>query len=56
MNCYYLKCAIIHAKGKHFSARLDLSELTERNIVDGLHHCRMWHRALEKYNLGKFQW
>jgi hypothetical protein len=43
-----VKCAIIHAEGKHFSAGLDLSELGERNIVEGLQHSRMWHRALEK--------
>ena len=47
-----IKCAIIHAEGKHFSAGLDLSELKERNIVDGLNHSRMWHRALEKVQFG----
>ena len=47
-----VKCAIIHAEGKHFSAGLDLSELKERNIVEGLHHSRMWHRALEKVQFG----
>jgi (methylthio)acryloyl-CoA hydratase len=47
-----VKCAIIHAEGKHFSAGLDLSELGERNIVEGLKHSRMWHRALEKVQFG----
>jgi (methylthio)acryloyl-CoA hydratase len=47
-----VKCAIIHAEGKHFSAGLDLSELGERNIVEGLQHSRMWHRALEKIQFG----
>jgi (methylthio)acryloyl-CoA hydratase len=47
-----VKCAIIHAEGKHFSAGLDLSELGERNIVEGLQHSRMWHRALEKVQFG----
>ena len=47
-----VKCAIIYAEGKHFSAGLDLSELGERNIVEGLQHSRMWHRALEKVQFG----
>jgi (methylthio)acryloyl-CoA hydratase len=47
-----IKCAIIHAEGKHFSAGLDLSELRERTTVEALHHSRMWHRALEKVQYG----
>jgi (methylthio)acryloyl-CoA hydratase len=47
-----VKCAILHAEGKHFSAGLDLSELGERNIVQGLQHSRMWHQALEKVQFG----
>ncbi len=47
-----VKCAIIHAEGKHFSAGLDLSELRERNIVEGLQHSRMWHQALERVQFG----
>lgn len=47
-----IKCAIITAEGKHFSAGLDLSELTERNAVQGVQHSRMWHRALEKVQFG----
>jgi (methylthio)acryloyl-CoA hydratase len=47
-----VKCAIIYGEGQHFSAGLDLSELKERNLVDGLHHSRMWHRALEKIQFG----
>jgi (methylthio)acryloyl-CoA hydratase len=47
-----VKCAIIHAEGKHFSAGLDLSELKERNAMDGVFHSRMWHRALEKVQFG----
>jgi enoyl-CoA hydratase/carnithine racemase len=48
-----VKCAIIYGEGKHFSAGLDLSELKERDIVEGLNHSRMWHRALEKVQFGK---
>lgn len=42
------RCAIIYGVGKHFSAGLDLSELKERDVVQGLYHSRMWHRALDK--------
>ena len=47
-----IKCAIIYGEGKHFCAGLDLSELRERGIVEGLNHSRMWHRALEKVQFG----
>ncbi|MEK6547190.1 MAG: enoyl-CoA hydratase-related protein, partial [Bacteroidota bacterium] len=40
-----VKCAIIYGIGEHFSAGLDLSELSERDAVAGLHHSRMWHKA-----------
>ena len=41
-----IKCAVIYGEGKHFSAGLDLSELTERDAIQGMHHSRMWHQAL----------
>ncbi|GAB3644073.1 enoyl-CoA hydratase-related protein [Spirosoma arcticum] len=45
-------CAIIYGEGNHFSAGLDLSALTERDAVQGLHHSRMWHRALDRVQFG----
>jgi (methylthio)acryloyl-CoA hydratase len=47
-----VKCAIIYGEGKHFSAGLDLSELTERDAIEGVQHSRMWHRALDKIQFG----
>lgn len=47
-----VKCAIIHAEGPHFSAGLDLSELQERDVIQGLHHSRMWHRVLDRIQFG----
>ncbi len=47
-----IKCAVIYGIGKHFSAGLDLSELSERDAVQGLYHSRMWHRVLEKVQFG----
>lgn len=48
----YVKCAIIYGEGPHFSAGLDLSELVERTAVEGMHHSRRWHQALEKVQFG----
>ncbi len=47
-----VKCAIIYGEGNHFSAGLDLSELTDRDTVNGIHHSRMWHRVLDKVQFG----
>ena len=47
-----VKCALISGEGEHFSAGLDLSELKERDIIEGLTHSRMWHRVLEKIQFG----
>ena len=47
-----VRCVIIYGLGKHFSAGLDLSELKERDAVQGLHHSRMWHRVLDKVQFG----
>jgi enoyl-CoA hydratase/carnithine racemase len=47
-----IHCAILHGEGAHFSAGLDLSALTERDAVQGLHHSRMWHRALDRVQFG----
>jgi (methylthio)acryloyl-CoA hydratase len=47
-----VKCAIISGIGDHFSAGLDLSELRERDFIEGLNHSRMWHRVLDKIQFG----
>lgn len=47
-----VKCAVIHGEGKHFSAGLDLSELMERDTLQGVLHSRMWHRVLDKIQFG----
>jgi enoyl-CoA hydratase/carnithine racemase len=47
-----VRCAVMYGEGKHFSAGLDLSELTERDAIQGVYHSRMWHRALDKIQFG----
>ena len=39
---------VIHGIGEHFSAGLDLSELTERDATEGLVHSQMWHRVFDR--------
>jgi (methylthio)acryloyl-CoA hydratase len=47
-----VKCAVLYGIGNHFSAGLDLSEITERNAVEAVHHSRLWHRVLDKLQFG----
>lgn len=47
-----VKSAVIEGEGDHFCAGLDLSELSERDAVGGMHHSRMWHKALDAVQFG----
>jgi enoyl-CoA hydratase/carnithine racemase len=47
-----VRAAVLDGAGDHFCAGLDLSELTERDAGQGLHHSRMWHAALEEVQYG----
>lgn len=47
-----VRAAVIEGEGEHFCAGLDLSELSERDAGQGLHHSRMWHAALERVQFG----
>jgi enoyl-CoA hydratase/carnithine racemase len=44
--------AVIASSGEHFSAGLDLSELTETSAFDGLLHSRSWHEPFDAIQLG----
>jgi (methylthio)acryloyl-CoA hydratase len=44
---------VLRGDGEHFSSGLDLSELTERDIFEGVQHSRSWHRAFECIEFGK---
>jgi (methylthio)acryloyl-CoA hydratase len=46
------KAAVISGAGDHFCAGLDLSELQERDSIEGLKHSRMWHRAFNAIEKG----
>jgi (methylthio)acryloyl-CoA hydratase len=45
--------AVLHGHGDHFCAGLDLSELKDRDAVEGLHHSRSWHRILSGIEFGR---
>jgi (methylthio)acryloyl-CoA hydratase len=47
------KVVVISGEGDHFSAGLDLSELTVRDVVQSIHHSRNWHRVFEKIQYGR---
>ncbi len=47
-----IKCVVLQGLGDHFSAGLDLSELTERNVPQGVRHSMSWHYALERIQFG----
>ena len=47
-----VRAVVLHGAGDHFSAGLDLTELSERDAIDGIHHSRMWHGALDALQFG----
>jgi enoyl-CoA hydratase/carnithine racemase len=48
-----VKAAVICGEGEHFSAGLDLSELTKHAIAQSIEHSQMWHRAFERIEFGR---
>ncbi|TDO48435.1 enoyl-CoA hydratase/carnithine racemase [Kribbella sp. VKM Ac-2527] len=49
----WARVVVLDAAGAHFSAGLDLSELTERSTFEGLEHSMMWHRAFAHIEQGR---
>jgi len=47
------RAVLLAGEGDHFSAGLDLSELEERDISEGIEHSRLWHRTFEKIQFGR---
>lgn len=48
----WARAVVLDAEGDHFSAGLDLTELTERDTLEGLDHSMMWHRAFGRLEQG----
>jgi (methylthio)acryloyl-CoA hydratase len=47
-----IKAVVLAGEGTHFCAGLDLSELAELDIAQGVAHSRSWHRAFERIEFG----
>ena len=47
-----IKAAVISGEGQHFCAGLDLSEVSERNITEGMQHSRAWHACFDAIQFG----
>jgi enoyl-CoA hydratase/carnithine racemase len=48
-----IKAVVLSGEGEHFCSGLDLGELAERDIAQGIAHSRGWHRAFERIEFGK---
>ncbi|MEO7056531.1 MAG: crotonase/enoyl-CoA hydratase family protein [Caldimonas sp.] len=47
------RAVVLSGEGDHFCAGLDLSELGERSVAEGIHHSRSWHAAFEQVQFGR---
>lgn len=47
-----VKAAVISGEGAHFCAGLDLSEVSERNVTQAVHHSRSWHACFDAIQFG----
>ena len=47
------RAVVLSGAGEHFCAGLDLSEISERSVAEGIVHSRSWHAAFEQIQFGK---
>ena len=47
------QAVVLSGEGSHFSAGLDLSELSERTVAEAVMHSRSWHAAFEQIQFGR---
>ena len=43
---------VLQGAGEHFCAGLDLAELSDRDVMAGVMHSRMWHRVFDQIQFG----
>jgi enoyl-CoA hydratase/carnithine racemase len=48
-----IRVVVLHGEGEHFSAGLDLSELSALDIRAGVEHSSSWHRVFDRIQFGK---
>ncbi len=47
------RVVVVSGAGEHFCAGLDLSEVSERSVAEGMMHSRMWHAAFDQVQFGR---
>jgi enoyl-CoA hydratase/carnithine racemase len=47
------RAVVISGAGEHFCAGLDLAEVSERSVAEGILHSRAWHAAFEQIQFGR---
>jgi len=47
------RVVVVSGEGEHFCAGLDLSEVSERSVAEGIVHSRMWHAAFDQVQFGR---
>jgi len=47
-----IKVVVLSGEGEHFCAGLDLSEVAERNVAEGMAHSRAWHACFDAIQFG----
>jgi enoyl-CoA hydratase/carnithine racemase len=47
------RAVVLSGEGEHFCAGLDLSEISERSVAEGIVHSRSWHAAFDQVQLGR---
>jgi len=46
------RAAVISGEGEHFCAGLDLAEVSERSVAEGMQHSRAWHACFDAIQFG----
>ena len=47
-----IRAAVLSGEGEHFCAGLDLSEVAERSVTEGMQHSRAWHACFDAIQFG----
>jgi enoyl-CoA hydratase/carnithine racemase len=47
------RAVVLSGAGDHFCAGLDLAEVSERSVAEGIVHSRSWHAAFEQIQFGR---
>ena len=47
-----IRVAVLSGAGEHFCAGLDLAEVSERNVAEGMQHSRAWHACFDAIQFG----